>query len=240
MSFFSHLRAGGGATLTCERKFAGPESAVERVAAILSSRCQPDAEHPKNRICSIYFDTPSLSSLAEKENGDALKRKIRLRWYDDENPPSGTLTAYLEVKYRLCAARSKSRLEISLDADYLKSVSLDDPSLATIVERHARELGEPISLWSAVCCVSYDRMRFFDPVGGSRVSLDWNISASRVNQARFPWISPPVTLGVAVCEFKNPGGVPPAWAESVARAGFVFGSFSKYGELAARLARSEC
>lgn len=235
MAWLGDLRGGGAAPLTCERKFAGPASAAARAEAVLRARCLPDPEHPRNRIASIYFDTPSLSSLAEKENGDALKTKIRLRWYDDE-AGDGTIPAFLEAKRRLCAARSKARVVADVSSGWLRQTPLDDGSFVSFLALWAPKLGLPAGAWTPVCCISYDRLRFIDPVDGSRVSLDFDIEAPRVNGARFPWASPPVRLDAAVCEFKNPGGNPPAWAHEMARAGLGFGSFSKYGELAGILA----
>lgn len=240
MPFCDTLRGGGDRPLVCEKKFAGPRSAVDRARAVLLARCVPDGEHPFNRIASVYFDSIGLASLAEKDNGDSLKRKIRLRWYDDEAAAaSGRITAFLEVKRRLCAARDKARVAVQVSAKWLRQTPLDDPSFAGFLAAHAAEIGERPAGWSPVCCISYDRLRFFDPAGFSRVSLDWNIEAGRVNAARFPWVAAPVRLDAAVCEFKNPGGVPPAWAAEMAAAGLAFGQFSKYGELAGRIARGE-
>lgn len=65
----------------CERKFSGPATALERVAAILEGNCTPDDYFAEGFVNSIYFDTPGFSSYSEKANGDNIKTKIRLRWY---------------------------------------------------------------------------------------------------------------------------------------------------------------
>ena len=238
MSFLPFFRD-GTQPLVCERKFVGPLLAATRAEAVLRARCAPDAGHPAGKIRSIYFDTPDLSAWAEKDNGDALKRKIRVRWYDDDEPsPDGTLRAYLEVKYRVCAARRKTRAVVSVPAEWIRAVPLSDPSLPAFLAAHEAELGEPAAGWSPVCCIGYDRLRFDDPLGGSRVALDRDIRADRINLARFPWARP-VVLDAAVCEFKNPGGVPPAWAEDVRDAGMRLRSFSKFGEIMQRLAEAK-
>lgn len=224
--------------LVNERKFVGPVSCVPRLASLLSARCVPDPGHPVNRIRSIYFDTPDLSAWAEKANGDALKRKIRIRWYDDDRDENGKTRVYLEVKYRLWSARRKTRVDSVAPSEWIRGVPLSDPSLPEFLARHAAALGEPASGWSPVCCIGYDRMRFVDPAGGSRVSLDWNIRAERVNLVRFPWADP-VSLDFAVCEFKNPGGAPPEWAECAVDAGMKLRSFSKYGETMQRIVEAK-
>ena len=226
-------------TPVCERKFAGPLLCAARAEAVLRARCAPDRGHPVGRIRSIYFDTPDLSAWGEKDNGDALKRKIRLRWYAADAPSrGGEARVYLEVKSRLCAARSKARAVLSAPAEWLRSVPLSDPSLTAFLAAHEAEIGEPAAGWSPVCCIGYDRLRFDDPVGGSRVALDRNIRADRINESRFPW-AVPVALDAAVCEFKNPGGVPPAWAEDIRDAGMRLRSFSKFGEVMQRLVEAK-
>ena len=218
-----------------ERKFAGPVHARTRVAALLDARCLPDREHPAGRINSVYFDTPDLRAKAEKDNGDNLKTKVRLRWYGRREELGGEVRLFVELKRRVGSARSKERLDTVVPADWIADTPLDDPSFPAFLARQAERLGEPLGpAWSPVCRIVYDRLRYDDPLGGSRVALDWNIRADRFNESRFPW-AVPVALDEMVCEFKNPGGIPPAWAEEMVRAGLRLRSFSKYGECMARL-----
>ena len=221
--------------LANERKFAGDASAEPAVAAMLDALLLPDRYHPEDRVNSVYFDTHDLRGLAEKENGDNLKTKIRLRWYGRPGEISGEVPAFLEAKHRVGAARRKVRVALTAPADWLVSVPLDDPSLAEFAARHAAALGEPVMQdWTPTCCISYDRLRYNDLRGGSRVSVDWNVRAERFNETLFPWDFP-VELGEMVCEWKDRDGEPPFWAEAMLRAGLRLRSFSKYGECMRRL-----
>ena len=94
--------------LANERKFAGDARAQPFVAALLDARLLPDRYHPEDRINSFYFDTPDLRSWAEKDNGDNLKTKIRVRWYGRPEELSGDVPVYLEAKHRVGAARRKA------------------------------------------------------------------------------------------------------------------------------------
>ena len=170
-----------------------------------------------------------------EHNGDNLKAKVRLRWYGRREELGGEVRLFVEVKRRIGAARRKERLDTVVPAAWIADTPLDDPSFPAFLARQAERLGEPLGpAWSPVCRIVYDRLRYDDPLGGSRVALDWNIRADRFNESRFPW-AVPVALDEMVCEFKNPGGIPPAWAEEMVRAGLRLRSFSKYGECMQRL-----
>lgn len=221
--------------MTVERKFAGDAAAHPAVAAVLDACCTPDRLHPRGRINTVYYDTPDLRAWAEKADGDNLKRKVRARWYGRDEELRGRVPVFLELKYRAGAARRKERAMVLADAAALAAAPLDDSFWLDLFARAAGRLGAPVGpAWAPTCRIRYERLRWDDPRGGSRVSLDSDIRADRWNAARFPWASA-VSLGEIVCEFKNPAGASPAWAEEMVRAGLRLRSFSKYGECMQRL-----
>lgn len=220
----------------CERKFSGPATALERVAAILEGNCTPDDYFAEGFVNSIYFDTPGFSSYSEKANGDNIKTKIRLRWYGRDADLAQETPAYLEVKGRIGSARCKRRIKTSLPRELLAAPGFDEPALRSFLISQLGALAVPRPLdWRPVCRIAYSRLRYFDTPTSSRVSLDWNIRAERVNLLLFPAAQEPLALDTIVCEFKNHLGVPPAWAEEMRFAGLTYGSFSKYGEIMSRL-----
>ena len=219
-----------------ERKFAGDAAARHAAAAVLDACCTPDRAHPRGRTNSVYYDTPDLRAWAEKADGDDLKRKVRARWYGRTEELSGNVPVFLELKYRIGSARRKERAMAFAPASALAQAPLDDRFWLDLFARVAGRLGAPVGpAWAPTCLICYERLRWDDPRGGSRVSLDWDIHAPRWNPARFPW-GAHVELSETVCEWKNPTGEPPAWAEEMVRAGLRLRSYSKYGECMARLA----
>ena len=221
--------------MTNERKFAGDARALPTATAVLDACCTPDRAHPRGRTNTVYYDTPDLRAWAAKSDGDNLKRKVRARWYGRTEALSGTVPVFLELKWRVGAARRKERAMTGVPAADLASAPLDDRFWLDLFARAAGRLGAPVGpAWAPTCLISYDRLRWDDPRGGSRVSLDWNIAAERWNASRFPW-AVPVALDEIVCEFKNPTGDPPGWAEEMVRAGLRLRSFSKYGECMQRI-----
>lgn len=218
-----------------ERKFSGHASCLPRVLAVVSAYCAADDWFAEGVVNSIYFDTPALSSYLDKANGDNLKAKLRLRWYGRRDDLAASVPSFLEVKFRLGAARRKERIEVDAPRALLVDEPFEGPALGDFVRGHAAALGIPLGLeWRPVCCISYSRRRFFDTPSHSRVSVDWDIRADRFDRARFPW-AVPFALDAMVCEFKNDAGRPPLWAEAVRDAGLSYGSFSKYGECMRRL-----
>lgn len=217
--------------LVNEVKFVGDENLADPAIALMEAWCLPDSEHPEGRIHSVYFDGPGRMSLSEKVNGDHLKRKVRIRWYD---PPAGTakpeIPAFIEIKHREGSARRKVRIQVPAPARWIRETPLDDDSWTSFLHRHAGALGEPLPLHLVpVLCISYDRRRYRCPQTGSRVAIDRRIQASRIHEAMLPCATS-FRLDRAVCEFKNRGARPPPWSESLYRAGFRLRSFSKFGE----------
>lgn len=217
--------------LVNERKFVGDALLGGFAVSALDARCLPDGDYPVGHINSIYFDAPDATSFDEKEEGDNIKMKIRMRWYG--SPAEDTdreIPVFIEIKHRLGSARRKVRHVVSAPGRWISKTPLDDPSFPAFLYRQALRLPEPIPLhWIPSVCISYDRHRYVCPQTESRVAVDKNIRTGRANSSVFGFFTP-IELPFAICEFKNQGGEAPPWAELLYNAGFRLRSFSKYGE----------
>lgn len=190
----------------------------------------PDGLYPEGELESIYFDDAALSAYREKANGDALKRKIRMRWYRTGRT-GGDTDAFLEVKDRIGSARDKARHRFTAPLELLEGASLSDPALAGLLRRTAEEAGFAVRLDVVpVVAIRYRRLRFVCPVTGARVSLDFNISCERANGAVFPSAAP-FTLPAVVCEAKSDTAWSWPFGDDLARIGFRRESYSKYGSI---------
>lgn len=229
MNFFLKSLEGN---LVNERKLIAPANQKDFAADLLSTYCFADDYFPVGKIRSIYFDSYDLSSYDEKRNGDNLKVKLRLRWYGEATNPDGTTRAFLEAKHRLGSARRKLRQEYLLPVDWLEKTPLEDASFLDFIQKevHNLDLLEAF-YWTPTVIIAYDRMRFFCPHSKSRVALDYNICCPKINRVRFAYAPERIDLDTVVCEFKNPGGTPPSWLETLTIAGFRVKSFSKYGSI---------
>lgn len=216
--------------LVNERKFLAHSLDADRVLTLVRHYCVPHPQYPRGRVNSIYFDTSHLSAYKEKIEGDTLKRKYRLRWYDIERQKPGPQTVFLEIKYRYGSARDKARYPLKADADWLRRTPLNDPALVALLRRYAPSCADNIPLtMQPALCIAYDRHRYVCPRTGLTVCVDSDIQATRVNPDMLQaWA--PFSLNVVVCECKGYGFPEIPWATSLYHAGFRIRSFSKYGE----------
>ena len=217
--------------LVNERKLVGPAFLAPRAIAWLTSSTVPDSCFPEGKLHSIYFDSPNLDSYGEKINGDNLKMKVRLRWYETDAPVDAEVPCYLEMKLRIGAARRKARVKLSARSGWLRHTPLMDASFGRFLAAHAPELPHPIPHhWVPSICVTYRRRRFFCPQTETRVAVDWDIHADRGNSLLLPAVGP-VRLDCSLCEFKNEGGGAPPWLEGLFEAGYRLRAHSKYASL---------
>ena len=219
-----------------ELKFTLPAGRVHLARQRLGSLCRPDPEFPSALVWTIYYDTPTLSSLGEKINSDYLKRKIRVRWYSDlDGRASGP--AFVEAKLRVGTRRSKERARLPYPAEELATWDLQD----------ARLLGFPLMLrdkgilgqdsWQPVMLIRYRRDRFIEPLSNSRVSLDADISAAAVNR-RFVSATDMSPLATAVFEVKGGSDELPVALRSMLPLGLHKRSFSKFLVVYAHMTRN--
>jgi hypothetical protein len=221
---------------SAESKFVGAGNLEEFVIAWLRHVCLPDPAHADAVVSSLYYDTPGLSAYHEKVDGDFLKTKCRLRWYDPDISADPALrTAYLEIKHKIGQGRRKPRARVVVERSWLDGASLDDPGFLEILSREAPSLGErlPAGLVPAAV-VRYRRRRFVCPFTLSRICLDTGIGLGRVNERLLPRLGP-VELGTIVLEVKDGGSAQIPWLGKLHAAGVRQRSFSKYGACIASL-----
>jgi len=222
--------------LSGEHKLVAEVPREEFGSAWLSHVCDPDPRYARGTVSSIYYDTLCLASYEEKVNGDFLKSKVRLRWYDTpERPESGHADAFLELKVRAGSGRHKTRSSLRLSREWLRDVELDDEGLRSLLDRHRADLMATMRAdVYPVVAVTYDRCRFVCPVSGARVSLDANIRVTKVNPALLVSVCAP-RIGAVVIEIKDAQLDEVPWLGPLHRAGFASRSFSKYGECMAKI-----
>lgn len=197
------------------------------ILALLHSRCLPDGQYPADRINSVYFDTSTLSLLAEKINSDYIKTKVRLRWYG--NPAPGAVQpGYLEMKRKIGVRRTKSRKRVDLDTSDLIEGTENYSALAEAL-RHAPEIGWSGAVLHPMVVIRYVRHRFIEPETRSRIALDSHICFSSHNSVFFPRARPRI-LRHGVLEVKNEAGELPRNLQVLKSRLGSRDSFSKYEE----------
>jgi hypothetical protein len=218
-----------------ELKFRLPLGRVHIARRWLEGICARDAEFPAAVVWTIYYDTASLSSLAEKINSDYLKRKIRVRWYSDlDGRPSGP--AFVEGKFRVGALRMKARERLPLNAEDLAQLDLQDPRLLAfplLLRPHGVAVDQS---WTPVMLIRYRRDRYIERGSQSRVSVDADIAAVAVNP-RLISAADYSPLGSAVVEVKGTTDELPRPLHPLLRLGAHKQSFSKFLAVYAHVTR---
>jgi len=214
-----------------ERKFVGKRGTEEYALSWLEHSCLPDPEYPFGVISNIYYDTPRLSSYNEKLNGELIKTKMRLRWYEgEEDVNQEQVNAFLEVKFRVGGGRRKVRKRFTLDRKWLRQTPLEDDALRELAYRQVQAVDFPEAIPAdlfPVITLTYDRFRFVCPFSGARVCLDANIRTGRINSTLLPTIGA-LPLNAVVVELKDAEIAEVPWLDNLYRAGFRNRGFSKY------------
>lgn len=128
-----------------------------------------NAENGRYSICSLYFDDPFGTALAEKEDGNAVHIKFRVRTYNGSNK-----TIRLERKTKRgivtekhSAVITEQELDKIIKGEKLEASS---PCFDLVAEMQSKAFRPAIS-------VRYDREAYiFEPLG-IRVTFDFNIDA---------------------------------------------------------------
>ncbi|MBN2143891.1 MAG: polyphosphate polymerase domain-containing protein [Candidatus Aureabacteria bacterium] len=218
--------------LICEKKMTAPLSQKDSALQWLSHACLPDKKYPFGIVSSIYYDTPWLSLYQEKINGDFIKKKVRLRWYDTHDPQKPEqVYAFLEIKSKMGSGRSKTRKPLQLNRLWLETVPLDDPSLSELIYTHSGfEDSIPAGLLPSLSLV-YERHRFVCPSSGARVCLDSQIRTGRYHPRLFSSVSSAhyIFMNFIVLEIKDAHTESIPWLDWLFDRGFRSQSVSKYG-----------
>ena len=211
-----------------ETKFVLNNSAAGTIIRWLQCRCRLDDRFEAGIVSSIYYDTHKWRFLCEKINSDYLKTKIRLRWYSDIDSSQPGDDSFIEAKYKTGTRRAKVRVRTDVSGKWLNSVNLDNQKLLKVPELLRSEGVVVSGGLFPVFKIVYKRRRFIEPVTGSRLSIDYDISAPSVNRRMLVRRNPNL-LSRAVFELKGDAAELPGVLQQLTALGCRKESFSKYG-----------
>jgi len=143
-----------------ELKYAISNVCVEAVIAQL--RTHPasfDVLYPDRKVNNYYFDTPSFHCFHQNVEGQPRRKKMRLRWYGEQNLP--TQDSILELKNKDKELGWKDTFKISHNISDLHSLR---SAVATV--------GQFKSELNPVLKNSYLRSYFISKDGKYRITID--------------------------------------------------------------------
>lgn len=164
-----------------ERKFYLPSSAIPFASHLLAHCCPADRRYARGTIHSVYYDTADLDYYDESEQGQRVRNKVRIRWYDYPQD-ADTVPVFIELKSKNGFAGSKQRKEQPVPAQRLIPSALRDGPLSytQLFNTLAEFDYQPHTQLHPMLLITYQRLRFVEPLTGSRISLDWNIRSTIV------------------------------------------------------------
>jgi len=213
-----------------ERKFAIRSEHIGFAYAFLRQICRADREYPKDRVYSLYFDTEDLEQYEKSAAGEFRKNKVRIRWYGSDVEEPGGMPVYLELKSREGFASSKQRQKFTVPPLSLISTNLKRGILdKTTIKQTLAAFGHfPENPLQPIIIISYQRYRFSEIHTGTRVCLDYDITASVV-APEFSRRGNEVRLEGGVIEVKGPSIEMPVTLRYIRQLDVDWSRFSKYG-----------
>ena len=216
-------------TRRVERKYFVDPSRTALALGLLHHTCRIATDYPRERINSLYFDSPDLAEHQRSMAGEFEKRKVRVRWYGPTQLLKGTVPCFIELKSREGFASSKRRRRIEVDAQALQTDALSKGIVPrsllidTLAEFGCFVDGPLVP----VASISYFRVRFMEVTGGNSVAFDSHIE-SRMFFPACGCGERAVGLEGSVIEVKGPRVELPIPLRQLKMLGTDWTRFSKY------------
>jgi hypothetical protein len=212
-----------------ERKFYLPAAKIPFAAHLLMHCCMKDRQYPKGTIHSVYYDTTDDAALHDSSEGNPIRNKIRVRWYDTPQETSDTTPVFLELKSKDGFAGTKQRKKILVPTQRLTNPAMRGSILdLTTIHQTLFQFGYyPDGLLHPAIYISYRRLRFEDVLTGVRISLDGHIHSSMV----LPHLNGhggPLLMHGGVIEIKGPSMDIPRAVQSIRYLGTDWSRYSKF------------
>lgn len=210
-----------------EIKFVFNNMLTQLILDWIKERCLPDPLFPYGMVSSIYFDTKDWRSLEEKVNSDYNKCKYRIRWYSEFDNKKFDGFSFIEIKKKIGTTREKKRIRTDIPGNFLDDTDLNSETffdIASILRAHGELFSDNLF---PVFQISYKRWRFLEPVTGTRLCIDSDISIPKVNELIFP-LAALLFLNNGVLEIKGSLGELPDPLHKIELLGCKKESFSKY------------
>ena len=128
------------------------------------------SQYPKRNVNSIYFDSLDYSSIKQNLDGVSNKKKVRIRWYDEEKK---LLNPLLEIKSKKGSETKKMSIKIN-DLNNLKFPNQNNLEIIKSVINNKIKNKKTIY---PLLSTHYDREYFISNNGMIRATVDYNLKS---------------------------------------------------------------
>lgn len=210
-----------------EQKYMITAQQRQALEALLNEKMPPD-KFPYSYVRSIYYDTPDRRIIRRSLEKPAYKEKIRLRCYGSVTDGS---QVFLELKKKFKGIVYKRRVSLTLQE---AEKYMADPEARLDAGQIGREIDYVKQFYPGlepVVNLSYERLAWRDADKDLRVTVDWNVRASRtcLDMRKPPEGELLVPEDRALVEVKTARAMPLWLVEFINRNEIRKISFSKYG-----------
>ena len=127
-------------------------------------------QYPKRRVNSIYFDNSNYSSIRQNLDGVSNKKKIRIRWYGEENK---LIKPLLEIKSKKGSETKKESYKIN----ELNDLKFPDLKNLEIIKNIINNKLKTKKIIYPVLTTHYDRQYFISNNDKIRATVDYNLES---------------------------------------------------------------
>ena len=127
-------------------------------------------QYPKRRVNSIYFDTADCISIRQNLDGVSNKKKIRIRWYGQQNK---IIKPVLEIKSKKGFETKKENYKIH----ELNDLRFPDLKNLNIIENMVNLKLKSKKALYPILTTNYDREYFLSNNGKIRATVDYNLKS---------------------------------------------------------------
>ena len=180
-------------------------------------------------IASLYYDTPNYRLIRTSVEKPPFKEKIRLRSY---GIATDTSPVFLELKRKAYGIVYKRRVQSTIPLVKKFFDGEGDICAGGQINKEITTFRDYYQTLVPACMIIYDRIAYFQPDGGLRLTIDHN------PRYRYDDLDLRVSMngnsllkdGYTILEVKVQQAVP-LWLSDILTKGKIYkGSFSKYGE----------
>ena len=127
-------------------------------------------QHPKRNVNSIYFDSLDYSSIKQNLDGVSNKKKVRIRWYDEEKK---LLNPLLEIKSK----KGSETKKISIKINDLNNLKFPNQNNLEVIKKVKNSKIKNKKTIYPLLSTHYDREYFISNNGMIRATVDYNLKS---------------------------------------------------------------
>ena len=130
-------------------------------------------QYPNRKVNSIYFDDINYSSIIENLDGVSKKKKIRVRWYGDQNK---LINPILEIKSKKGFETKKETHQIN----ELNDLKFNDYENLDLIKNTVNLKYKTKIIIYPILTTNYDRQYFISNNGLVRATVDYNLKSTYI------------------------------------------------------------